>query len=146
MSSPTAPLSSLPVLETPEETAVRTYGSVLSYQCGPARKFYDPELEEFYQERKMTCNWNMTWTSRDYLDSCVWTQCLYPPHPPPDSLLASTWDGDPVEFYDNVSYVCQQEEFYFEWDRNILEFNVSCQPDGSWPEPGQWPVCVSCNT
>ena len=66
----TPPLSSLPVLETPEETQLRTYGSVLSYQCGLARKFFDPELEEFYQERKMTCNWNMTWTTRDYLDSC----------------------------------------------------------------------------
>ena len=146
VSSPTASLSSLPVLETPEETAVRTFGSVLRYQCGPARQFYDPELEDFYLERNMTCNWNMSWTTRDYPDSCVWTQCLYPPQPPPASLLLSTWDGDPVEFFENVSYVCQEEEFYFEWDRNIPEFNVSCQPDGSWPQPQpeEWPVCVSC--
>ena len=155
----TPPLSSLPVLETPEQTQLRTYGSVLSYQCGLARKFFDPELEEFYQERRMTCNWNMTWTTRDYLDSCgkqiiflskteyflsVWTQCLYPPQPPPESLLISTWDGEPVEFFENVSYVCEEEEFYFEWDRNIPEFNVTCQPDGSWPPPEQWPVCLSC--
>ena len=128
----------------PEETAVRSYGSVLRFQCGLARQFYEPELEEFYQERNMTCNWNMTWTPRDYLDSCVWTQCLHPPEPPETSLLLSTWDGEPVEFYDNVSYVCQQEDFYFEWDRNILEFNVTCQPDGSWPQPSEWPVCLSC--
>ena len=111
---------------TSEDTAVRSYGSVLSYQCGLARKFSDPELGELYDERNMTCNWNTSWTTRDYLDSCVWTQCLYPPQPPPLTLLVSTWDGDPVEFHDNVSYVRQEEDLYFQWDRDQLEFNVSC--------------------
>ena len=132
------------VLEVTEETAVRTFGSVLSYQCGPARRFYDPELEEFYLERNMTCNWNMTWTARDYLDSCVWTQCLYPPEPPENTLLLSTWDSEPVEFYDNVSYVCP-EGLYFEWDREMPEYNLTCQTDGSWIEPPVWPICLPCN-
>ena len=129
---------------TSEDTAVRSYGSVLSYQCGLARQFYEPELGELYQQRNMTCNWNTTWTLRDSLDECVWTQCLYPPEPPELSLLTSTWSGQPVEFHENVSYVCQEEETYFQWDRDQLEFNVTCQPDGSWPEPEEWPVCLSC--
>ena len=129
---------------TSEDTAVRSYGSVLSYQCGLARQFYEPELGELYQQRNMTCNWNTTWTLRDSLDECVWTQCLYPPEPPELSLLTSTWSGQPVEFQENVSYVCQEEETYFQWDRDQLEFNVTCQPDGSWPEPEEWPVCLSC--
>ena len=132
-------------METELELAMRSYGSVLRYQCGLARKFYDPEMEEFYPERNMTCNWNATWTTRDYLDECVWTQCLYPPDPPDGHLIVSTWSGDPVEFFDNVSYVCHQEDLFFEWDREMGEFNVTCQPDGSWIEPSEWPICLPCN-
>ena len=131
-------------LETELELAMRSYGSVLRYQCGPARKFYDPELDELYPERNMTCNWNATWTTRDYVDECVWTQCLYPPEPPGNTLLLSTWGGDPVEFYDNVSYVCP-EGLYFEWDREMPEYNLTCQTDGSWIEPPVWPICLPCN-
>ena len=79
--------------ETEEELAMRSYGSVLRYQCGLARKFHDPEMDEFYPERNMTCNWNATWTARDYLDDCVWTQCLSPPEPPQNNLVISTWSG-----------------------------------------------------
>ena len=56
--------------ESEAELATRSYGSVLRYQCGLARKFYDPEMDEFYPERNMTCNWNATWTTRDYIDEC----------------------------------------------------------------------------
>ena len=51
---------------------------------------------------------------------------------------------DPVEFFDNVSYVCQDSELYFEWDREMPEYNVTCQPDGSWIEPSVWPICLPC--
>ena len=131
-------------VETEAELATRSYGSVLRYQCGLARRFYDPELDSLYDERWMTCNWNQTWTLYDTIDSCVWTQCLYPPDPPTGNRLASTWSGDPVDFYGNVSYVCEEEGLYFEWDRDMEEFNITCQPGGTWDEPAIWPVCVPC--
>ena len=128
--------------ESEAELATRSYGSVLRYQCGLARRFYDPELGQEYDERTMTCNWNNTWTRHEVLDSCVWTQCLYPPDPPPGTRLVSTWSGDPVDFYGNVSYVCEEEELYFEWEREMEEFNVTCLPGGLWDGPTEWPVCV----
>ena len=78
----------------------------------------------------------------DTIDSCVWTQCLYPPDPPTGNRLASTWSGDPVDFYGNVSYVCEEEGLYFEWDREMEEFNITCQLGGGWDEPLEWPVCL----
>ena len=72
----------------------------------------------------------------------VWTQCLYPPDPPPATRLASTWSGDPVDFYGNVSFVCEEEELYFEWDRDMEEFNITCQLGGTWDEPEEWPICL----
>ena len=51
----------------------------IRYECGLARRFYDIEAEEHYDERWMTCNWNTTWTKHDSLDECVWVQCLNPP-------------------------------------------------------------------
>ena len=129
--------------ETELEVEMRSYGSQLRYECGLARRFYDPETEDFYDERWMTCNWNQTWTKVDYLDECIWTQCLNPPYPPEENLLDSTWDQNPVEFGNNVSYVCG-ENLYFLWDRDMTEFNVTCLGDGTWEDPTEWPVCVPC--
>ena len=92
----------------------------------------------------MTCNWNKTWTQHDTLDECIWTQCLYPPPQPDGTNLDMLWSGDPVDFYDNVSYVCNDEEIRFEWDREIIEFNVTCLPGGNWEEVTEWPTCLLC--
>ena len=127
-----------------EETDLISYGSVLQYRCGLARSFYDPESESLYEERNMTCNWNQTWTPRDTLDPCVWTACLYPPEPHINTSLVMLWAGQPVEFYENVSYVCSSEDLYFEWDREMTEFNVTCRPGGQWDQPEEWPSCLKC--
>ena len=132
------------IQEPDNEKDLRSYGSRLKYECGLARKFYDTENEEHYQERWMQCNWNQTWTMTDQLDDCVWVQCLYPPDPPLGAQVVSTWAGDPVEFHDNVSYVCASEDLYFEADRDMTEYNISCMPGGSWDEPLEWPVCHNC--
>ena len=129
-------------VETEEEISLRSYGSVLRYQCGLARRFYEPDLDEEYDERNMTCNWNKTWTSRDYIDECVWVSCLHPPQPPEGSFLSMLWSGDPVDFYGNVSYICEEEGLYFEWDRDMEEFNVTCLHGGDWDSPDPWPVCL----
>ena len=137
-------ISKREAVETEEEIAMRSYGSVLRYQCGQARRFYDPDLALEYDERNMTCNWNKTWTVRDYIDDCVWVACLYPPEPPEGTFLSLLWSGDPVEFYGNVSYTCQEDGLYFEWDRDMTEYNISCQPGGTWDQPTEWPICVPC--
>ena len=131
-------------VETQDEIDRRSYGSRLRFECGKARRFYDPEAEELYDERTIQCNWNNTWSRHDYIDECVWTQCLYPPPSPEGYLLTTTWAGDPVEFYDNATYICDGEELYFEWDRDMAEFNVSCLPGGAWELPDEWPRCVAC--
>ena len=51
------------------------------------------------------------------------------------------WDESPVEFGHNVSYMCQ-EGLYFEMDRDMIEFQVTCLETGSWDEPLFWPGCV----
>ena len=132
------------VQESEEEINLRSYGSRLRYECGLARMFLDPEYEETYTETWMQCNWNNSWTPVDTLDDCIWVACLYPPDPPEGAFLKSTWIGDPVEFYENVSYVCQEDDTYFEWDREMTEYNISCLPGGSWDEPEIWPICLPC--
>ena len=34
-----------------------------------------------------------------------------------EASLFLQWQGEPVEFYDNTSYTCRQENSYFEWDK-----------------------------
>ena len=92
----------------------------------------------------MTCNWNSTWTLYDSLDTCEWVACINPPTPPEEALIALQWDGDPVEFNGNVSYTCKDEDLYFEIDKNMEEYNVTCLEDGSWDVPSEWPVCFNC--
>ena len=130
--------------ETLMELEMRSSGSRLRYECGIARKFLDPETGDTYDERWMTCNWNKTWTLVDSLDDCIWVQCLYPPEPPPNTHLSLTWNGEPVDFHDNASYVCTDEDTYFEVDKEMLEYNISCMPGGSWNTPDIWPICLNC--
>ena len=65
--------------ESELEVSMRSYGSRLRYECGPARKFLDDFTQVHYEDRWMTCNWNKTWTRSDTLDRCDWVQCLHPP-------------------------------------------------------------------
>ena len=64
--------------------------------------------------------------------------------PPADTRLISTWTGNPVEFNDSVSFVCQSENIFFELDKEMPEFNVTCLEGGSWDEPEIWPICLAC--
>ena len=121
--------------ETLEEIAERSYGSQLRYQCGPARRFFDEETSEYYDERFLDCNWNKTWTPVDVLDSCEWTQCLYPPSPPEDNHLQLDWDGLPVDFNDTVSYRCATDDTYFLFNNTVDTFNVTCLRGGTWENP-----------
>ena len=133
-----------PEPESEESIAQRSYGSRLRYQCGPARRFFSPDNESYYDDMWLECNWNKSWTPVDSLDSCNWVQCLNPPDPPEEHLLELDWDGLPVEFNSTVSYVCQSDDTYFLWDNTQLEFNVTCLNGGSWDDPDEWPICVEC--
>ena len=71
---------------------LKSYGNNLRYECGLARRFLDGETSDHYDERVMTCAWITTWTPLDFLDPCVWVQCLYPPQPPPESNMLLVWE------------------------------------------------------
>ena len=71
----------------------------------------------------------------------MWYQCIDPPSPF-GLNIKHTWDGVPVDFGDNVTYVCEHEGVWFEEDRDKVGFEVTCLPDGSFLEPDIWPHCV----
>ena len=64
--------------------------------------------------------------------------------PPDGTNLVSNWEGEPVEFFDNSSYSCASQDFYFEMDRDKVSWNLTCLDDGSWDVPLAWPVCLEC--
>ena len=49
-----------------------------------------------------------------------------------------------MDFGSNSSYVCAGDDLYFELDRDMEEFNITCLEDGSWDAPDIWPICVNC--
>ena len=142
------PSRRLPVIEDQEmdSNEFKSYGTELRYECGKARKFFSEEQNETYTERHMTCNWNTSWSPHSSLDPCVWVQCLHPPLPPAHTNLALVWDGSPVNFTHSVSYVCREEGLYFERDRDMTSYNITCLPGGQWDEPFKWPKCIKCKS
>jgi len=67
--------------------------------------------------------------------------CINPPLPP--SLgLKYDWGGNPVPFYQNVTYSCAMANLYFEKDKNMKSFPLECLNDGTFEEPAVWPQCV----
>ena len=57
----------------------------------------------------------------------------------------SNWDEEPVEFFSNSSYSCSAPDLYFEMDRDMEYWNMTCLDDGSWDVPDVWPICLDCN-
>ena len=49
-----------------------------------------------------------------------------------------------MDFGSNSTYVCAGDDLYFEWDRDLEDFNITCLEDGSWDAPDIWPICVNC--
>ncbi len=75
----------------------------------------------------------------------MWIQCLNPPLP--DGLGLAFDDPNqetqPIEFFDNVTYVCSNNALFFEEDRNIDSFEIQCYDDGTFDAPNPWPRCIS---
>ena len=100
----------------------------------------------------MTCLWDRNWTFINDLDPCDWVQCLKQPEPPAISNLRKTyWDGNPINFGDKITYVCEKG-FQFEDDQNQVSINYQCQ-DGTKPgtkrgffntptSDDEWPRCT----
>ncbi len=65
--------------------------------------------------------------------------------PVPEGLgIAPDWDGQPVDFFDNVTYTCENNNLFFEEDRDMEGFEVQCLDSGYFDTPweGEWPTCV----
>ena len=139
-----------PKRSTLKDEEARFYGNTLVYECGLAREFYDPETDSTYLQRNLTCNWNKTWTPVNELDTCVWVACINPPTAPYESKMKVNWDGNPVNFTNNITYTCNNDGVprYFENNRSQEIYNLTCLPTGSWLTPTVWPRCldtVSCS-
>ena len=147
-----------------------THHQCTRYDCGPAKKFLDPNSGELYKELQISCNWNRTWSSvessnrtwtpQDGLHACVWVQCMNPPEvvshklsfkqssffyfqPPREFNLKSNWSGAPVEFFESVNYTCAGPEFHFEADFDQLAWQgARCLSNGSWQLLEPWPSCL----
>ncbi|TRY77253.1 hypothetical protein TCAL_00122 [Tigriopus californicus] len=118
----------------------------VSYSCDIARKLANQsQLESgqdpLYDEAVLKCAWNGKWSPSERLDPCVWTKCINPPTPSGHNLK-HTWHGQPLEFYENVTYKCVYDGYWFEGDRNLVAFDVPCLPGGEFGVPAQWPVCL----
>ena len=58
--------------------------------------------------------------------------------------MVLVWDGEPVSFNHTVSYQCDSADVYFEMDKEMEEWNMTCNFDGSWEVPDVWPICLNC--
>ena len=103
----------------------------------------------------MTCLWDRNWTATNVLDPCDWVQCLKPPNPPTfTNLRVTDWDGEPINFGDKITYVCEKG-YQFEDDQYQVSISCQCQ-DGLKPKTirgffntpatdDQWPKCTKGN-
>lgn len=58
--------------------------------------------------------------------------CINPPPPPPSTRVRLVYEANTsVPFGANVSYVCE-DGLHFEEDYAMTDFNLTCNPDGSW--------------
>jgi hypothetical protein len=64
--------------------------------------------------------------------------------PPENTRLILNWDGAPVEFNSSAVYQCESDDIYFEIDKDLEGYNITCLEDGSWDVPEIWPVCLPC--
>ena len=101
------------------------------YQCGSARMFFYPGKEDPAPAQVMMCEWETkSWSPTPELGTCDWVQCLKPPTPPPATHLRVTdWSGDPIEFGEQIRFVCERG-YYFEDDPAQLDIAYTCQ-DGT---------------
>ncbi len=77
----------------------------------------------------------------------MWVQCLNPPLP--EDLGLALKDPSqmtaPIEFNDNVTYVCANNALFFEHDNKEESFKIQCYDDGTFGTPNTWPRCIESN-
>jgi len=68
-------------------------------------------------------------------------QCLSPPEPDEKHQLSkSAWNGEPVEFNDDIIYKCDRgQKFNSSVEEDSLK--TTCLPGNYWTEPA-WEDCV----
>lgn len=79
------------------------------------------------------------------MEPCVWIQCLHPDLPADHGLAFEDprQATDPIEFFDNVTYVCENNALFFEEDRDMESYEITCYDDGTFDTPNPWPRCIS---
>ena len=69
--------------------------------------------------------------------------CANPPFPNASlNLNLTNWvEGQVYAFGDSAVYACNAGH-YFEEDMYMDQFNLTCNPDGSWTSPLPWRQCI----
>ena len=49
------------------------------------------------------------------------------------------------EFGENATFKCESGDIYFEQDRDMRSFDLTCQTNGRWNAPFEWPKGPSIN-
>ena len=69
------------------------------------------------------------------------THCLTAPDPPTQTSLEAIWDGEPVDFDTEITYICSRKQKFYDdfYQENIT---VLCKNGNIWETPQVWPNCV----
>ena len=57
-------------------------------------------------------------------------------------MLHSNWDGKPVAFGNFTRYSCIDDKHFFEMDKSLTTWIISCLSTGKFDTPKVWPICV----
>ena len=145
------------------------YGTYLSYVCPIGSQFVTADPDVTVPTTEMSCGWNGTWSPIDQLPACkgssiirthwlfrtkpfmpmllsiVAIGCVNPRVPLPGQRMLldpSYVEDDIVSFGHNLSYSCVPFTF-FDHDKDLEEFVITCQEDGTWTNDGAELYCQS---
>jgi hypothetical protein len=117
-----------------------TYGTNISYTCGPYGKFVSPG-NIMFETQISTCGWNRSWVP-DVLPDCVATYCPQIPFPPastglvyrPDAKNNMTLKSGSVvaNISNNIHYCDISFYFYTIWYKKIQ--NIALTINSSLPK------------
>ena len=76
------------------------------------------------------------------LDDCEATACAPPSLPKGNRLKLEQAGTLTYAFGKNATILCDGSDVYFEQDKDLKGFNVTCLATGRWDRPFQWPKCI----
>ena len=127
------------------------YTTQIRYECINGSQFDttdDAVGDSFYIYNK--CKWNKTWAPYPSLPPCIITHCVDPFVPPDNTfMIESTPAWTPINtdkwFECSDKAVNGSHTRFFETDRSLSSFAMTCKPDGQFDFVDvreNWPTCL----